>query len=155
MAKTKRSSLSLQQLKFADAYAADPRGIGKHAALVAGYSRKHAADAAHRLLKNPLIVAEIARHKAAIRERSEFDAAEAMRRLDSAADFMREHRQGMALAQIIKLQMQLAGLLIDRAQVEVKTVDISSVLIEARKRSVIAQIPSDTEYAQLSPTTDD
>lgn len=145
------AELTLRQERFKWAFLSDPEGNGARAAIAAGYSPRHASQRAHALLKNPLMQDAIASARAEIAERGNFNLEVAMKRLDSAAEFSRETRNATALARCIELQLRLHGLLVDKAQLQVvDRLDISGLLLEARKRAGLAAPPispaQDTEY---------
>jgi hypothetical protein len=148
MANKPATQLSLKRQHFVAAYIADPAANGSRAAIAAGYSRRHAADAAHRLLHTPLVKAAVDRARQELAERGSFDALTAMRRLDDAAQFSRETKNATALARCIELQCRLAGLLIDKAQIQVEHIDISGTIIEARKRATLPTI-HEAEYSEV------
>lgn len=146
MAKT---TTNLQQDRFVAAYVADPHANGKRAAIAAGYSHKYAADAAHRLLNTPAVVAKIDQARTQIAERGNFNAEIAMRRLDEAAQFARDTENATALARCIELQLRLHGMLIDKAQIQVERIDLGGVLLEARKRATFSTIPTEAEFVEV------
>lgn len=140
------------QQRFVNAYGSDPRANATRAAVIAGYSPKNASKSAHNLLQRAPVKAAIARIRESLVESGKFDAQVAMRRLDSAAQFARDTNNATALARCIELQLRLHGMLIDKAQIEVKTVDLGGTLYEARKRvSFPTAAPVDVEYAVIDP----
>ncbi len=145
MSKAPAAQLSLRQQRFVAALVADPHANAANAARLAGYSRRHSADAGCRLMQNALVRAEVDRARTEIAERGNFGADVAMRRLDAAAAFARETKNATALARVIELQLRLFGLLVDRAQLQVEYLDLGGVIHEARKRT---QIPY-TEYQEV------
>lgn len=82
--KTEQKSLSPLQRLFALEYIVDLNGT--RAAIRAGYSQKTAAQQAHQLLQNPLVLAEIDAQKAARLKRIEMDADALLLRLFEEAD---------------------------------------------------------------------
>lgn len=82
--KAEQKSLSPLQRLFALEYIVDLNGT--RAAIRAGYSQKTAAQQAHQLLQNPLVLAEIDAQKAARLKRIEMDADALLLRLFEEAD---------------------------------------------------------------------
>ena len=77
-------TLNRQQQIFALEYAIDHNG--KRAAIAAGYSVKNAEPQASRLLTNPLVAAEIARHEAEITKRLDAVKEKALAKLEITAE---------------------------------------------------------------------
>ncbi len=121
------------------------------AARLAGYSPQYAKRAAQYLNKNAKLKAAIAAAQADIRSETGLTAAKFMRKLEDALNRAYSVNQMTAAASLLQLQGKVAGLLVDRVQVE--TIDISGALIEARRRgSLISALakPQDAVFEEVS-----
>jgi DNA-binding LacI/PurR family transcriptional regulator len=109
----------------------------KDAAKAAGIS----ASTATRLMKKPEIIAAIEAEKAAIRERTKYDAEQAMRELDEALAMARQLRDTKAMNAIIISRMKLNGLSPDRLIVEERP-SIAAAL-DRKFRAIAGEIRQD------------
>jgi len=149
VARTPRNQPDPRQARFISAYIADPQAVGKNAAVAAGYSRKSAADAACRLLRNPMVKAAIDDARGEIMAHGKYSAEVAMSDLRRAERFAIQTENANALVRCHELMMRLHGLLIDKAQITLAPVDLGGTLIEARKRTHIPY--TDYQEAPLNP----
>ncbi|WP_175904229.1 hypothetical protein [Burkholderia seminalis] len=97
--------LSDRHLKYIDGRLAGKSG--PVAAREAGFSDGRASD----LARNPLIVAELDRRRAELRERTGYDTEQALKELEKAAAFAVQTKNATALARVAELKMRLMGLL--------------------------------------------
>ncbi len=131
--------LSPRQLLFIKHYTSGLHSAAQ-AARMAGYAEAHARRSSQYILKNPKVLAAIAEARTKLVESTQYDSERAMAELDTAVTFARETKNATAMARCIELKMKLTGLLIDRVQVE--TIDLSGVLIEARRRVALTYAPA-------------
>jgi len=97
--------LNDRHLKYIDGRLAGKSG--PVAARDAGFSEGRASD----LARNPLIVAELDRRRAELREQAGYDTDKALGELGAAAAFAIKTNNATALARITELKMRLMGLL--------------------------------------------
>ena len=133
MAKTPARALSLKQAAFVAALVADPHAVGKNAALAAGYSQRHAADAACRLMQSPLVKAAIDAARSELIQRGVFNAEAAMALLVEDRNYARSVGQANAAVKATENMMRLHGLITE--QIRVEKVDLGGALIEAKRRA--------------------
>ncbi|MCA8254816.1 terminase small subunit [Burkholderia sp. AU31624] len=101
----RQTRISDRQLKFALAVAAGKSG--PQAAREAGYPEGRASD----LMRNPFVVSELDKQRAALREKVGYDTDQALKELEEAAAFAIKTNNATALARIRELKMKLMGLL--------------------------------------------
>lgn len=97
--------LNDRHLKYIDGRLAGKSG--PVAAREAGFSEGRASD----LARNPLIIAELDRRRAELREKAGYDFDAAMKELETAAAFAVQTKNATALTRVAELRMKLAGLL--------------------------------------------
>ncbi|PXX37648.1 MULTISPECIES: hypothetical protein [Burkholderia] len=100
--------LNDRHLKYIDGRLAGKSG--PVAAREAGFCESRASD----LARNPLIVAELDRRRAELREKAGYDFDAAMKELETAAAFAVQTKNATALTRVAELRMKLAGLLKDK-----------------------------------------
>ena len=111
------------------------RGMNdKQAMVAAGFAP---TTKPYTILRRPNVAAAVAEAQAEIRETALFDAHTAMAQLDAdiAAIQADKNPNRMALAKNREMQMRLAGLWVERLQIEEKT-DLADTLAHARARTV-------------------
>ena len=148
--------LNPKQLLFVRHYVAGGHTAAQ-AARMAGYSEQYAKRAAQYLNKNSKLKAAIKEAQADIRDETGLTAQRYLRKLETALAQATEAKQFTAVSSLLQLQGKVAGLLIEKIQVE--TVDIGTALIEARKRVAVPSLAAlikakDAEYVELAEPDD-
>lgn len=114
---TPREQLSGKQVKFVDAYTAEPHLGANAAAEKAGYH----PSAGSRLLHHPTIAAEVAKRQAVSREKSGYTVEVAMKECEHYLTQAAARGQFMAAAKFVELRTKLQGLLIEKHDVRTQT----------------------------------
>lgn len=105
------------------------------AARLAGYSAEYAKRAAQYLGRNAKVKAAIDAARAELRSETGLTAVRYMQELDELLLEARSAKQYTAASSLAQLKGKVAGLLVDRVQLDTR-VDISGALLEARKRAL-------------------
>jgi len=125
--------LTLKQARFVAEYLVD--GDGKRSAIAAGYSPQSAKYTAYGLLKhNAGVIDALASSRQAILDSGVYDARAAVSRILAHIDDASTRGNSMAVMKGEELLLRLHGLLIDRLDVRLQTVDIKGAMEEAKAR---------------------
>lgn len=90
----------------------------------------------HDLVRHPLIVAELEKIAAEVRKQTVYDATAAHAEAERVAEFAKKTKNANAYLGAVTLKARLAGLLVERAQIDLnQTVDIGAALAEAKARA--------------------
>ena len=100
----------------------------------AGYGPAYSAKASEKLLRQPAIANAIQEAQVEIRKAVMFDAEQAFARCQELIQFAINQKNSMAAIKGHELCCKLAGLLVDRVQLD-GFVDIGSALLEAKQRA--------------------
>jgi phage terminase small subunit len=105
------------------------------AATAAGYSKSYSRRGCYNLLRQPAVLNALEEIRRTVQERTELTAERYMTKLETAYVNATAANQHTAAARLLELQGKLAGLLIDRQQTLVGTVDMTAALAEAKARA--------------------
>ncbi len=141
--------LSKRQIAFVAAYLECHEA--KAAALKAGYAPSTAHVAGEKLMKKPLIKAEIEKERNKIRERTRYTVEKLIQKTDDAIEFARAKGNAMAMVKGVELIGKLTGLLIERQHVQTETVDLVAAIAAARARAALAapRAAIDVDYREV------
>ena len=130
-----KAELTFRQSAFIKFYAA-----GNSAALAArkaGYGKEMSLRAAQKVLSSPAVRAAVEDARAQLQKATLYDAERAFADLQEAVEFAKEHKSPMAVVRSYELMAKLAGLMVDRVQIE--SIDLAGAMAEARKRSPLRE----------------
>lgn len=113
-------------------------GSGAEAARRAGYAESTSLRAGEKLLKRPQIKAAIDAHRAEMQAKTGYSLEAAVTEINGDIAGAIAKGQYNAVSSLRKLKLQLYGLLIERAEMRVETVDITAALAEAQRRAARA-----------------
>lgn len=137
-AKTKRHvkrgepMLTMRQAAYVHGIA---QGLSKKAAaLAAGYAPGSTRSQVFDLENNPKVRAELEKTFAETRKHVAYDAAECFKEAGRALAMAEKTRNASGMVKATELRARLYGLLVDKQQIEVATVDIRGALESARAR---------------------
>lgn len=100
----------------------------------AGYSTKNPGTRARDLLRIPRIAEAVDKLKAEMRENAKYNLKEAMKEADKAIEFAYQRGQPMAVVKGVEHKAKLAGLLIERHDVNLNVINIEGALLAASSR---------------------
>ena len=111
------SKLNPKQLQFIKHFIAT--GNARQSAIAAGYGPANASKRASILLNgNPLIRAEVQKHRKELTEATKFGYQQAMDQAQKVYELAERTGNAMACAKAVELKSKLSGLLIERHQVQ-------------------------------------
>jgi hypothetical protein len=141
--------LSKRQIAFVAAYLECHEA--KAAALKAGYAPSTAHVAGEKLMKKPLIKAEIENERNKIRERTQYTVEKLIQKTDDAIEFARAKGNAMAMVKGVELIGKLTGLLIERQHVQTDGPDLVAALAAAHARLALVGPPRaiDADYREI------
>lgn len=107
--KSNQDELSPRFARFAAEWV--KTGNATIAALACGYSPKSARQIGSKLLKDPLVRAEVDRLRAEVREQGKYNLEKAMKECEDAMAFAKRTDNATALVRAVELRSKLSGLL--------------------------------------------